>query len=366
MRILAIDDDQSIQLLLDHALRLTGGHHVTLAFSAREALATLDCDEMEFDCFLIDIQMPDMDGIHLTQLIRQNPGYRRHPILMLTAMNDKSYLDRAFRAGATDYVSKPFDFQNLQARIVEAQRLVLENARLSGQGAEIPAIEWSRGIARDCAPDQVIRRADLESMIAYGEFDNYILELARHPHCRAMVVALKLADPTLAQRDIPLDVFSAMLRDLILSVTCVFPRPPSSISYRGNGTILVVIDEDLHAPPEAIEGEINARFRDMPGAQHAAKLRVFLGEPLPIRAGSDAGVLDILWRATDSVEQRFAAKKEIAAISKRVLTRSLFSEEQHRLERKAYNSVMKDMLSDINDDHWLGKLGRRARRQDIG
>lgn len=366
MKILAIDDDESILMLLDHALRLSGRHDVTLALSAKEALAAIDSEDVEFDCFLIDIQMPEVDGIHLTQVIRQNPDYGRHPILMLTAMNEKSYLDRAFKAGATDYVSKPFDFKDLQARIFNAQKLTLENTRSLARTTEIPAIEWSRGVARDVEPDRVITRTDLDGVIAYGEFDNYILEVARHPNCRATVVALKVADPTLGQSNIPLGAFSAMLRDVILCVTAAFPHPLSSVSYRGNGTLLAVFDHDLNALPDGIEHEINARFLDMSSAEYAAKLRVYLGDPMSICADSDAGVLEILWLATDSVEQKFAAKKEIAAISKRVLNRSLLSEEQNRLERKAYNSVMTDMLTDVNDDRWLHRLNRRARRQEIG
>lgn len=366
MKILAIDDDESILLLLDHALRLFGRHHVTLALSAKEALASIDCEDAEFDCFLIDIQMPDIDGIHLTQLIRKNPEYRHHPILMLTAMNEKSYLDRAFKAGATDYVSKPFNLKDLQARIFAAQKLTLENSRSLARTTETPAIEWSRGVAKDAEPDKVITRTDLDNVIAYGEFDNYILELARHPHGKATVIALKVADPTLGQSEIPLGAFSAMLRDAILCVTAAFPHDLRSVSYRGNGTLLAVCDQDLNAPPDGIEREINRRFREMPSAEYASRLRVFLGDPMSLCADSDAGVLEILWLATDSVEQKFAAKKEISTISRRVLNRSLLSEEQHRLERKAYNSVMKDMLSDVNDDHWLHRLNRRTRRQDVG
>jgi len=55
MKILAIDDDESILTLLDHALRLSGNHEVTLAMSAKEALASIDRAETGFDCFLIDI-----------------------------------------------------------------------------------------------------------------------------------------------------------------------------------------------------------------------------------------------------------------------------------------------------------------------
>ncbi|SEL87417.1 Response regulator receiver domain-containing protein [Roseovarius azorensis] len=362
MRILAVDDDPSILMLLDHALGMSDHHDVTLAFSAREALDAIERDEVDFDCFLIDIQMPEIDGIHLTQVIRQTPGYERHPILMLTAMHDKSYLDRAFRAGATDYVSKPFDFRELQSRIFDAQGLAVEKARSVCRIDRARNIKWSHGVAGDTGPDQVIDHGGADGLIAYGEFDNYVLELARRPQCNASVVALKIADPTLGHSESSLREFSSMLREVIICINASLPNLMSSISYRGNGTVLCVMDRYLNAPKEMIESEINARFLDISTGANIAKLRVFLGDPVPLKADSDAGVLEVLWQATNSVEKRFVSKKEIATISKRVLNRNLLSDEQHRLERKAYKSVMKDILSDMNDDHWIRKLYNRASR----
>ena len=362
MKILAVDDDPSILMLLEHALSMSRHHDVTLAFSAREALDTIDRDEVNFDCFLIDIQMPEIDGIDLTQVIRKTPGYERHPILMLTAMHEKSYLDRAFLAGATDYVSKPFDFRNLQARIFDAQGLAVENTRSLCRIGKDQNIKWSRGVARDTGPDQVIGRADADGLIAYREFDNYVLELARRPQCNAFVVALKIADPTLRDSECSLKEFASMLREVIICINASLPNHLSSMSYRGNGTVLCVMDRVPNAPWELIESEINTRFLDILTGANTAKPRVFVGDPIPVKADSDAGVLEALWQATNSVEKRFLSKKEIATISKRVLDRSLLSDEQHRLERKAYKSVMKDMLSDMNDELWNRKLHNRAGR----
>ncbi len=362
MKILAVDDDPSILMLLDHALSMSGHHDVTLAKSAKDALDFIECAEKNFDCFLIDIQMPEIDGIHLTQVIRQTPGYERHPILMLTAMHDKAYLDRAFKAGATDYVSKPFDFKNLQSRIFDAQKLVLERARSACRIGKEENIKWSRGVARDAEPDHVIDRGDGDGLIAYGEFDNYVLELARRPQCRASVVALKVADPTLGQSESSMKEFYAMLRDVIICIKASLPNLLSTMSYRGNGTVLCVMDRYLSTPREMIESEINARFLEMPSRPGTSKVRVFVGDPMPVRANSDAGVLEVLWLATNSVEEIFVTKKELSTVPKRVLNRSLISDDQHRLEQKAYKSVMKDMLSDMNDDHWLRRLYSRASR----
>lgn len=364
MKILAVDDDASIRMLLENALTPSGNYDLTVACSAKEALETIDCAKSTFDCFLIDIQMPDVNGIDLTKVIRQTPDYEHKPILMLTAMHEKAYMDRAFMAGATDYVSKPFDFKDLYSRIFDARKLTLERARLVDQINMEQNIKWSLGVAKDTALDQVIGRADTDGLIAYGEFDNYLLELARHPQRKATVIALKMAAPILGHAEISLNEFSAMLREVALCMKASFPGLVTSMSYRGNGTLLCVIEKQLNAPRDMIENEINGRFSAASIIANSLKMRIFLGEAIPLRANSDTGVLDILWSAIDSVERRAVLKREPVTISKRLLNRSLLSEEQHRLERKAYKSVMKDMLPEMNDESWLQKLSSRSSRQN--
>jgi CheY-like chemotaxis protein len=364
MKILAVDDDASIRMLLENALTASGNYDLTTAGSAKEVLEKIDCASSTFDCFLVDIQMPDVNGIDLTKMIRQTPEYGHQPILMLTAMREKTYLDRAFMAGATDYVSKPFDFTDLYSRISDARKLTLEKTRLVDQSDTDQNLKWSLGIAKDKVPDQVIGRADVDGLITYGEFDNYLLELARSPQQKATVIALKMAAPMLGHVSIALNEFSAILREVVLCVRATLPDRVSSMSYRGNGMLFCVLEKQLNAPRDMIENEINARFLAAPITANVSKMRIFLGDAIPLRATSDTGVLDILWSAVDSVEGRVVQKRDTAAVARRLLRRSLLSEEQHRLERKAYKSVMKDMLPDVNSDSWLQKLYSRASGQD--
>lgn len=364
MRILAVDDDASIRMLLENALPPSGNYDLTTAGSAKEVLETIGCADAAFDCFLIDIQMPDVDGIDLTKMIRQTPDYGYQPILMLTAMREKAYLDRAFNAGATDYVTKPFDFTDLYSRISDARKLTLEKARLVNQSDVDQNIKWSLGIAKDTMPDQVLGRVDDDSLIAYGEFDNYLLELARRPHQDASVIAVKLAAPMLGHVKVSWNEFCAMLRDVILCIKASLPDCVSSMSYRGNGTLFCVLEKKLNAPRDTVENEINARFQARLMNTEFPKMSIFLGRAVPLRANSDNDVLDILWSVIDSVEGRVIVKRDPVAIARRLLRRSLLSEEQHRLERKVYRSIMKDMLTDVNDDHWLQKLHSRASGQD--
>ncbi len=126
MRILIVDDEPSILELLKTFLESADSHEVTTASSGVEALEIIHAAKMDFDCLLLDIQMPEMNGVELCETVRALPDYQRVPILMLTAMSQKTYIDKAFAVGATDYVIKPFDFMELRGRLMSASRIVEE------------------------------------------------------------------------------------------------------------------------------------------------------------------------------------------------------------------------------------------------
>ena len=123
MKILAVDDDPYILEILTMMAARAGFTDVSTSLSGEIALDMLNKGDVVFDCLLLDISMPDMDGIELCQLVRSMPAYRKTPVIMLTAMTEKDYIDRAFQAGATDYANKPFDIVELNARLRMAQEV---------------------------------------------------------------------------------------------------------------------------------------------------------------------------------------------------------------------------------------------------
>ncbi len=117
MKILAVDDDPVALDILSATLTRANYLDLTLANSAEEALDELGETEVPFDCCLLDIQMPGIDGIELCAAIRDMPDYQHAPIVMITSLSDQSSIDRAYAAGATDYVTKPFNGLELGSRI---------------------------------------------------------------------------------------------------------------------------------------------------------------------------------------------------------------------------------------------------------
>jgi two-component system KDP operon response regulator KdpE len=109
--ILLIDDDMTLlELLADH-LRV-GGYHVIVARSGVEGLRQVE--SVDPDLMVLDVMMPGMDGWEVCQRVREQSAL---PIIMLTAKGEEVDKLRGFRLGVDDYVTKPFSFAELTARI---------------------------------------------------------------------------------------------------------------------------------------------------------------------------------------------------------------------------------------------------------
>jgi len=112
MRILAVEDEPAILRLLERGLTAAG--HQVLTASSGEDGAMLAMDEA-IDLVLLDISLPELSGHEVLGRIRsRRPAL---PVLMLTARDELDHKVRALDAGADDYLTKPFAFEELLARI---------------------------------------------------------------------------------------------------------------------------------------------------------------------------------------------------------------------------------------------------------
>lgn len=127
-RILVVDDERSLREMLDIMLRREG-YAVRLAENGREALATLEREPI--DLLICDIRMPDLSGVDvLREAKRQDPDLVG---IMVTAFASTETAVEALRLGAYDYISKPFDIEELKAKVrnaMERRLLRQENTLL--------------------------------------------------------------------------------------------------------------------------------------------------------------------------------------------------------------------------------------------
>jgi HAMP domain-containing protein/CheY-like chemotaxis protein/signal transduction histidine kinase len=109
--VLVVDDDVRNIFALSSVLERRG-MNVLSATTGHEAIATIE-SRPEIAIVLMDIMMPEMDGYQTMQAIRQNPAYRRLPIIALTAKAMKGDREKCLEAGASDYLAKPVNTEQL-------------------------------------------------------------------------------------------------------------------------------------------------------------------------------------------------------------------------------------------------------------
>jgi two-component system phosphate regulon response regulator PhoB len=112
-RILVVDDEADLCEILQFNLQQEG-FLVDTAYSSEQALKL---DLSNYDFFLLDIMMGEISGLELARIIRRNPDLRDKPILFLSAKGSETDKLIGFKAGADDYVAKPFSIKEVIARI---------------------------------------------------------------------------------------------------------------------------------------------------------------------------------------------------------------------------------------------------------
>ena len=109
-----VDDDQSSREVLARRLHRVG-FQVTTATGGHEALALLN--QGAFDLVLADGVMPEMDGLELLRRIRLSKSATELPVIMVTGRDSSGDVVQALRLGASDYLTKPVDFEVALARL---------------------------------------------------------------------------------------------------------------------------------------------------------------------------------------------------------------------------------------------------------
>jgi len=186
MQILVVEDDVGISSFLEKGLRAEG-YRTTIASTAREALASLTSAEPSFDLVLLDLGLPDGDGESALRLFRQEGN--AVPVIILTARAEVSDKVSGLNAGANDYVTKPFSFEELLARIRAVLRtaeqpsstemavndlrldLVSKVAWRSGRRIDLAPREWALLELFMRNPNQVLSRAQILSHVWGYSFD---------------------------------------------------------------------------------------------------------------------------------------------------------------------------------------------------
>ncbi len=121
-RILLVDDFQTVRLMLRSFLRELGYRNIEEAGDGRKALMMLaDAYEADrpFHLVLSDLNMPEITGLELLELVRQDERFKKLPFIMVTAEADRQHVSKAMLRGVTDYIVKPFAAATVAQKIAD-------------------------------------------------------------------------------------------------------------------------------------------------------------------------------------------------------------------------------------------------------
>ncbi len=127
-RILIVDDNP-INLKLACDLLVIEGYEIDKANNAEEALALIG--KTQFDLVLMDIELPGMDGLTLTRLIKGNPATQDLTVVALTAFAMKGDDEKAFEAGCSGYITKPIDTRRFPDQIAQYLKQPVSNGEMA-------------------------------------------------------------------------------------------------------------------------------------------------------------------------------------------------------------------------------------------
>lgn len=134
MRVLVAEDDLLSRLITEATVSRLG-HSVLSAANGEDAWRLFQ--EHEVDAIVSDRSMPVMNGEELCRLVRTHPTARYPYFIFLTAHGDRALIESAMKAGADDYLVKPFDPEELEARLGVAARIAALHRKLSSQQATL-------------------------------------------------------------------------------------------------------------------------------------------------------------------------------------------------------------------------------------
>ena len=154
--LLIVDDDRSARDGL-RSIFETAGHRTITVSDAPGALRLLR--EQSCDLVMLDVELPDVDGLALCRLVRAQPKLKQLPLVVFSANDSEGLKVQAFTAGADDYIVKPSTPGELVSRINSHLGIAQRESELRGSNRELSFLaDLGRGLLRTIYPEQVARQ----------------------------------------------------------------------------------------------------------------------------------------------------------------------------------------------------------------
>ncbi|HAR82868.1 MULTISPECIES: response regulator [Sulfitobacter] len=310
MKILAVDDDPFILELLPAMFEQADLNDLHTAPSGPAALDMIKAQKVPFDCMLLDVDMPEMDGIELCRRIRTVPGYEDKPILMLTAKTDSISIEKAFAAGANDYIAKPFNLKDIYNRIRVAERLLVSSKTIKRIDASVLSKEGTQ-VAEDITLADKVFLANVGRLILSFSLGNYITQLDRSELDNYQVFGVSIDGAERIFEETSQQGFLHILTSVAETLTDLITCPHLLMSYEGNGAFLCITRDPNLPEWDRMEAGLQAKLDALNLLSDDLKqdsISLSVGTPIAPNANRTQRVKKTFERALSRAEMRYASK----------------------------------------------------------
>lgn len=280
MKILAVDDDPIFLELLMVTLAGLDYNDVHFAVSGLNALELIEQHSHPFDCILLDIRMEPMDGIELCRRIRAMPDYRQTPIVMVTAMSEKNYIDQAFGAGANDYVTKPIDRIEIKVRLNMVSTLLGERSHVDALAEHIVSSESAMDSLYKF--EDAIPLSDASELTSYTSMENYVLKLGNLRLFSSAALGFHIENANDIFAFSPMVDFLDMLEDVAEAISEALKHESHLLSYAGRGDFVAIVPRVQAKDRTELEFGIQQAIEESAKSFHGVEVsppRVRVGKP---------------------------------------------------------------------------------------
>jgi len=305
MAILIVDDSAEMRRIIRGVLERAGHTDVITAASAAEAFKVLGIPRVtksarHVELILMDVLMPDLDGISACGRIKGEERFQDTPVLMVTATAEEASLRDAFAAGASDYLQKPFKPLVLQARVEHALRLARETERRKQREEELLAMREEL----ESANEALRRLADQDGLTGIGNRRSFEHSLDREwRRARRSKRPLSLIMADIDHFKYYNDTYGHPAGDECLkSVAAAFEQSlrrggDRAFRYGGEEFAILLADTDLEGAVSVAEGlrsavaALGMRHEASPVAP-TVTVSVGVAAVYPARGGPDQALVD--------------------------------------------------------------------------
>jgi len=304
MKILAVDDDAFALSLVEAALAEHGFNDVVTATSGEDAINLIEKSRTTFDCFLLDLRMPEMDGVELCTHIRTFEEYKNSPVIFVTAVSDRACINSAYAAGAVDYISKPIDPIEIGIRVSVAEKLVMEEREKKKTKLQASAMQEQLDSILKFSVEDPVPISDVPRVISKLALENYLLGLGRAKMFNSSVTAFAINEiEAIFRKASPTEMYF-FLTDIADAISISLKHTDSLICYNGYGEFICVTKRADSALNEELEFAINSKVSSFELAYDdgtPCEVSISMGEPAQATIWSTGNPLMLIQSALKSV-----------------------------------------------------------------